>query len=90
MIKLLAIAKRYGDELEARVHPTLLPSEYLLSSVSGAYNAIYIEADLVGKQLFWLISKQVIKRKKQEKFLLLSELKNYVNLGSRMWPTTIS
>ncbi len=53
VIKLLAIAKRYGNEIEARVHPTLLPSEYLLSSVSGAYNAVYIEGDLVGKQLFY-------------------------------------
>ncbi len=53
VIKLLAIAKRYGNELEVRVHPTFLPSEYLLSSVSGAYNAIFIEADLVGKQLFY-------------------------------------
>jgi len=52
-IKLLAIAKRYGNELETRVHPTLLPSEHLLSSVSGVYNAIFIEADLVGKQLFY-------------------------------------
>jgi len=53
VVKLLAIAKRYGNELEVRVHPTLLPSEYLLSSVSGAYNAIFIEADLVEKQLFY-------------------------------------
>ena len=53
VVKLLAIAKRYGDSLEARVHPTLLPSEYLLSSVSGVYNAIFIEADLVGKQLYY-------------------------------------
>ncbi len=52
-IKLLAIAKCHGNELEARVHPTLLPLEHLLSSVSGAYNAIFIEADLVGKQLFY-------------------------------------
>lgn len=53
VIKLLAIAKRQGRELELRVHPTLLPSEYLLSSVSGVYNAIYIEADLVGQQVFY-------------------------------------
>jgi len=53
VIKLLAIAKRHANELEARVHPTLLPSEYLLSSVSGAYNAIFVEADLVGEQLFY-------------------------------------
>jgi len=52
-IKPLAIAKRYGNELEARVHPTLLPLEHLLSSVSGVYNAIFVEADLVGKQLFY-------------------------------------
>ncbi|MCX5687300.1 MAG: homoserine dehydrogenase [Candidatus Omnitrophica bacterium] len=52
-IKSLAIAKRCGNELEARVHPTLLPLEHLLSSVSGVYNAIFIEADLVGKQLFY-------------------------------------
>jgi len=53
VVKLLAIAKRDGNELEARVHPVLLPTEYLLSSVSGVYNAIFINADLVGKQVFY-------------------------------------
>ncbi|MBU4149544.1 MAG: homoserine dehydrogenase [Candidatus Omnitrophica bacterium] len=53
VVKLLAIAKRYGKELEIRVHPTLLPSENLLSSVSGIYNAIFVDADLVGKQVFY-------------------------------------
>jgi len=52
-VKLLAIAKSDGSELEVRVHPALLPSKYLLSSVSGIYNAIYIDADLVGKQVFY-------------------------------------
>lgn len=52
-VKLLAIAKREGSELGVRVHPTLLPSRYLLSSVSGAYNAIFIDADLVGKQVYY-------------------------------------
>lgn len=53
VVKLLAIAKRDGNELGVRVHPTLLPSRYLLSSVMGIYNAIFIEADLVGKQVFY-------------------------------------
>ncbi|MEE8317402.1 MAG: homoserine dehydrogenase [Candidatus Omnitrophota bacterium] len=53
VVKLLAIAKREGRELGIRVHPTLLPSRYLLSSVSGVYNAIFIDADLVGKQVFY-------------------------------------
>ncbi|MFC1624129.1 homoserine dehydrogenase [Candidatus Omnitrophota bacterium] len=53
VVKLLAIAKRDAKGLEVRVHPTLLPSEYLLSSVSGVYNAIFIDADLIGKQVFY-------------------------------------
>lgn len=52
-VKLLGIAKRDGNQLGVRVHPTLLPSRYLLSSVSGAYNAIFINADLVGRQVFY-------------------------------------
>ena len=52
-VKLLAIAKRDGNQLGVRVHPTLLPSRYLLSSVSGAYNAILIDAGLVGKQVYY-------------------------------------
>ena len=53
IVKPLAIAKRKGNELCVRVHPTLLPAKYLLASVSGPYNAIFIDADLVGKQVFY-------------------------------------
>jgi homoserine dehydrogenase len=52
-IKLLAIAKRKGDLIEARVHPTLLPLNHMLSSVRGVYNAVYLRADLVGEMLFY-------------------------------------
>lgn len=52
-IKLLAIAKKEGDELEVRVHPTLIPDAHLLSSVSGVFNAIYVSSDLAGKLLFY-------------------------------------
>ncbi|KPK98421.1 MAG: hypothetical protein AMJ95_04080 [Omnitrophica WOR_2 bacterium SM23_72] len=51
-IKLLAIAKKEGDELEVRVHPTLIASSHLLSSVSGVNNAIYVSSDLAGDLLF--------------------------------------
>ncbi len=47
-IKLLGIAKREGDQLEVRVHPTLLPNNHLLSSVNGVYNAVFVEGDLIG------------------------------------------
>ena len=52
-IKLLAIAKKESDELEVRVHPTLIPEEHLLSSVSGVFNAIYVSSDLAGDLLFY-------------------------------------
>jgi len=52
-IKLLAIAKKEADELEVRVHPTLLPSEHLLSSVDGVFNAIYVSSDLAGELMFY-------------------------------------
>ncbi|MGD1987764.1 MAG: homoserine dehydrogenase, partial [Desulfobacterales bacterium] len=38
-IKLLAISKNKGDQVEARVHPTMIPFDNLLSSVSGTVNA---------------------------------------------------
>ena len=52
-IKLLAIAKKEIDELEVRVHPTLLPSEHLLASVDGVFNAIYVSSDLAGDLMFY-------------------------------------
>jgi len=52
-VKLLAIAKRVGDKLEVRVHPTLLPAKYVLSSVKGIYNAIFVRGDLIGRSLFY-------------------------------------
>lgn len=53
IIKLLAIAKRVKDELELRVHPTLLPKGHLLSSVGGIFNAIYVRGDMIGEALYY-------------------------------------
>jgi len=52
-VKLLAIAKRTGKELEVRVHPTLLPSRYILSKVDGVFNAVFVRGDLIGSSLFY-------------------------------------
>jgi homoserine dehydrogenase len=52
-IKLLAIAKKEGDELDLRVHPTFIPRAHLLSSVQGVFNAIYVQSDLAGNLLFY-------------------------------------
>jgi homoserine dehydrogenase len=47
-IKLLAISKRKGDRIEARVHPTMIPFGNLLSNVNGTVNAIMVSGDAVG------------------------------------------
>jgi homoserine dehydrogenase len=47
-IKLLAISKRKGNKIEARVHPTMIPFDNLLSNVNGTVNAIMVSADAVG------------------------------------------
>lgn len=52
-VKLLAIIKSSHDEIELRVHPTMVPNEYLISKVDGVYNAIYVEGDAVGSTLFY-------------------------------------
>jgi len=53
VIKPLAIAKKIGDDLEARVHPTLLPKDHLLAAVNGVFNAALFRGDLVGDMLFY-------------------------------------
>lgn len=52
-IKLLAIVISHGDRIEARIHPTMLPSHHPLARVDGVFNGIYLRGDMVGEQLFY-------------------------------------
>jgi homoserine dehydrogenase len=52
-VKLLAIAKESDSKIELRVHPTMLPKEYLISKVDGPFNAIYVEGDATGSTLYY-------------------------------------
>lgn len=47
-LKLLAIGKRIGDQVEARVHPTMIPEDYPLSAISGVYNSVRLVGDFSG------------------------------------------
>lgn len=57
VIKLLAIAKLQrshpSDQLQVRVHPTLVPQTHPLASVNGVYNAILVEGEPVGQVMFF-------------------------------------
>ena len=53
-VKLLAIAKRHPDNrVEARVHPTLVPSDSIMAYVEDEFNAIEICGDAVGREIFY-------------------------------------
>ncbi len=43
VLKLLAIAKREGNTVQVRVHPTFLPESHPLASVSGSFNGVYLK-----------------------------------------------
>lgn len=53
LIKLLAITKRVGKEVEIRVHPTLVPKWHPLAAVSDNYNAIYVKGTPMGELMFY-------------------------------------
>ena len=48
-VKHLGIARRTGEAVDLRVHPTLLPERQLLARVDGVLNAVRIEGDAVGE-----------------------------------------
>lgn len=47
-IKLLAIGRLKGDAVEARIHPTMIPSGHLLANVNRNYNAFHLVGDASG------------------------------------------
>ena len=58
VIKLLATAKRQSDpdqpdQLQIRVHPTLVPTTHPLANVNDVFNAIFVEGDPVGQVMFY-------------------------------------
>jgi homoserine dehydrogenase len=52
-IKLLAISRLCNQEVEARVHPTMVPENHLLASINGAHNAVQFCGNMVGNILLY-------------------------------------
>jgi homoserine dehydrogenase len=53
VIKPLVIAAQHQDGIEARVHPTMIPTGWLLAAVSGAKNALYVKSYALGPSLYY-------------------------------------
>lgn len=52
-IKHLGIAKRAGEGVELRVHPTLIPDSRLVANVAGVMNAVVVMSDAAGAHLYY-------------------------------------
>ena len=52
-IKLLGIAKKNGEGVEIRVHPTLVKDTHPISKVDGVMNAVSVVGDAVGQTMFY-------------------------------------
>lgn len=53
VIKPLVIAAYHDDGIEARVHPAMIPTGWLLAAVSGAKNALYVKSYALGPSLYY-------------------------------------
>ena len=53
VIKPLVIARDTGAGIEARVHPTLIPQNWLLADVAGAKNALYVQSYALGPSMYY-------------------------------------
>lgn len=53
VIKLLAIAKKTADGVEARVQPTLLPKNHILANVNQSFNAVLLRGDETGDVMLY-------------------------------------
>ncbi|MDP6490590.1 MAG: homoserine dehydrogenase [Kiritimatiellia bacterium] len=52
-VKLLAVIKSDNGSVEIRVHPSLVPLDSMLGSVSGVFNAVLVSGDMTGDTLYY-------------------------------------
>jgi len=52
-IKLLGIAKKTQNEIELRVHPTLIKQKEMISKVEGVMNAVSVIGDVVEETMYY-------------------------------------
>lgn len=52
-LKLLGVAKEENGRIQARVHPTFVPSSHPLAGVSDAFNAVYVDGHACGEMMYY-------------------------------------
>lgn len=52
-VKLLAIIKQVGEDVQIRVHPALVPKDAILADTDDVFNGVYVKGWPVGQQLYY-------------------------------------
>jgi homoserine dehydrogenase len=52
-LKLIALAKRTGDDIEYSVRPTYISNDHPLAGVNNEFNAIFVKGNAVGELMFY-------------------------------------
>ena len=53
VIKLLGIGEEIDGEIEARVHPMMIPKRHPLAAVGDTFNAVFVDGNAVGETMFY-------------------------------------
>ena len=82
-IKLLALARNTGPDLDIRVHPALIPKKHTLSNIGGAYNGILVRGGDFGDLTFSGLGAGALPAGSMIVSDVVEIIKNYDNYNNR-------
>ncbi len=82
-IKLLALARNTGPDLDIRVHPALIPKKHTLANIGGAYNGILVRGGDFGDLTFSGLGAGALPAGSMIVSDVVEIIKNYDNYNNR-------
>ena len=82
-VKLLALARNTGPDLDIRVHPALIPKKHTLANIGGAYNGILVRGGDFGDLTFSGLGAGALPAGSMIVSDVVEIIKNYDNYNNR-------
>ena len=82
-VKLLALARNTGADLDIRVHPALIPKKHTLANIGGAYNGILVRGGGFGDLTFSGLGAGALPAGSMIVSDVVEIIKNYDNYNNR-------
>ena len=82
-VKLLALARNTGTDLDIRVHPALIPKKHTLANIGGAYNGILVRGGEFGDLTFSGLGAGALPAGSMIVSDIVEIIKNYDNYNNR-------